>query len=110
MTRCWNCPPPERDRGQAATAARRWKGNIICAPVQVRTLNDHAVGYDGMRIDRKYFDQFEDRILRDEALKAKVQSGNWHEIETYMEENHYNQPQEFFTREKLRLALQPIDD
>ena len=108
MTRCWSYLPTRCSsrRGKHPLPPGPVDGEYVSfAPDQVRTLREEAVGYEGMRIDRKYFEKFEDRILRDEALKAKVQSGNWHEIETYMEEKHYNQPLEYFTREKLRLAL-----
>jgi type I restriction enzyme R subunit len=74
-------------------------------PDAIRTIADKTVGVEGMRIDRMYFEKFEERIKRDPVVEQKLQTGNWPDLESYIEKNHFNLPREFFDREKLRKAL-----
>lgn len=78
---------------------------VSTAPDFIQAVREQAIGLDGMRIDRKYFEKFEERIKKDEILSQKIQAGNWGEIEKYMEEKHYNQPLEYYNRDKLKQAL-----
>jgi type I restriction enzyme R subunit len=75
------------------------------APDAIRTLRDQPVGANGMRIDRMYFEKFEARIKSDPLVEQKLQSGNWSEVESYIDKYHFNLPKEYFNREKLRQAL-----
>lgn len=74
-------------------------------PDAVKILQEIAVGPDGMRIDRMYFQKFEDRVRADPVIQKKVQTGDWSGLDSYIDLNHFNQPKEFYNLMKLRQAL-----
>jgi len=74
-------------------------------PDHITSFEETAIGLDGMRIDRMYFDKFKEKVQQDPQLAAKVQAGAWEEVDRYLEEHVLNKPKEYFTREKIRQAL-----
>ncbi len=71
----------------------------------IHSLTETAIGVDGMRIDRMYFEKFGQRIKSDPDLLRSVEAGAWEEVDRLIEERHLDKPTEFFTREKIRQAL-----
>lgn len=67
---------------------------------------EYAIGADGMKIDRMYFEKFEERIKADPQVTEKMQAGDWEAVARYVEEQHFDKPKEFFSLEKLRKAVQ----
>ncbi len=67
---------------------------------------EYAIGADGMKIDRMYFEKFEERVKRDPQVVEKMQAGDWEAVARYVEEQHFDKPKEFFNLEKLRKAVQ----
>ncbi len=64
-----------------------------------------AIGYEGMKIDRMYFEKFEERVKRDPVVSGKVEKGEWEDALAYIEKHHFDKPEEFFNLEKLRQAV-----
>ncbi|MFO0793753.1 MAG: DEAD/DEAH box helicase family protein [Candidatus Brocadiaceae bacterium] len=64
-----------------------------------------AIGLEGMKIDRMYFEKFEEKVKRDPVVSEKVENGEWDELLTYIEKHHFDKPEEFFNLEKLRKAV-----
>lgn len=64
-----------------------------------------AIGLEGMKVDRMYFEKFEEKVKRDPVVSEKVENGEWDELLTYIEKHHFDKPEEFFNLEKLRKAV-----
>lgn len=72
----------------------------------ITRLDHSAVGPDGMKIDRMYFEKFEKTIIEHPFLKVQAEAGKWDELLAYLEQNILDKPEEYFTLEKLRSAVQ----
>jgi type I restriction enzyme R subunit len=73
-------------------------------PDTLKTIQEQQIGMDGMKIDRMFFEKFEDVVKQDDFIKENVQQGNWERILEYISTEIFNKPEEFFTLEKLRKA------
>jgi type I restriction enzyme R subunit len=72
----------------------------------LKTLVETPVGLDGMRIDREFFGKFEQVVKKDVFLNQKVIQGDFDAAESYILENIFEKPEDFFNLEKLRKAVQ----
>jgi type I restriction enzyme, R subunit len=57
-----------------------------------------------MKIDRMFFEKFEERLKGDQFIQTNVQAGDWERIIEYVSTHIMDKPEEFFTLEKLRKA------
>lgn len=62
------------------------------------------VGPQGMKIDRMFFEKFEDRVKDDPTLKAQVEAEQWDKAAEYIHTRLFDKPEEYFNLEKLRRA------
>jgi len=72
------------------------------------SLNQTEVGPDGMKIDRMYFDRFEEAVLKNpriDELKEQAQKGKWDDLQNFIIHNIFDKPEDYFSVEKLRAAL-----
>lgn len=67
---------------------------------------EYAIGAQGMKIDRMYFEKFGERVKNDAQVVEKIQAGEWEAAAHYIEEQHFDKPEEFYNLEKLRKAAQ----
>jgi type I restriction enzyme R subunit len=72
----------------------------------LKTLVQTPVGFDGMRIDREFFGKFEQTVKKNPFVTQKVTQGDFDAAETYILENIFERPEDFFNLEKLRKAIQ----
>jgi type I restriction enzyme R subunit len=75
---------------------------------RLSSLNQTEIGPDGMKIDRMYFDRFEEAILnnsRVNELKEQAQEGKWDDLQNFVIHNIFDKPEDYFNVEKLRAAL-----
>ena len=75
-------------------------------PDAILTVAETAVGPDGMKIDRMYFEKFEKTIIGLPVLKEQAEAGKWDELMEYLEKHVLDKPEEYFTLEKLRSSIQ----
>ncbi|GIV41665.1 MAG: hypothetical protein KatS3mg034_0975 [Vicingaceae bacterium] len=68
-------------------------------------LSEKSIGYEGMKIDRMYFQKFEQKILNHPEVKSYVEAERWNELLEFLESHVLNKPEEFFTLEKLNKAI-----
>jgi type I restriction enzyme R subunit len=68
------------------------------------TIKEEAVGYEGMKIDRMFFERFEDTVRENETIAAAVESGQWDRVTDYVNREVFNKPEEYYTLAKLRKA------
>lgn len=73
-------------------------------PDKLKVLQEQKIGLDGMKIDRMFFEKFEERIKEDKFIKENVELGNWERIIEYVNSHIMDKPEEFFSLEKLRTA------
>jgi len=57
-----------------------------------------------MKIDRMFFNKFEDKVKDDPLIKAHVEQGKWDQVIDYVNEEIMDKPEEYFTLDKLRHA------
>ncbi|HPO90428.1 MAG TPA: DEAD/DEAH box helicase family protein [Victivallales bacterium] len=74
-------------------------------PDKITTLHETVVGYNGMKIDRMYFERFEKTIIEHPVIREKAERGQWEELLDYIEKNILNKPEDYFTLEKLRKSI-----
>lgn len=77
---------------------------INTSPDMVVSNTETQIGLQGMKIDRMFFEKFEDVVKADPALKEKVEAEQWDQAITHLKEKVFDKPNEFFTLEKLRKA------
>jgi len=72
---------------------------------RITRLDHLAIGADGMKIDRMYFEKFEKTIIEHPFLKEQAEAGKWDELLNYIETNIFNKPEEYYTLDKLRTSV-----
>lgn len=72
-------------------------------PLKSMTVND--IGVEGMKIDRMYFDKFEDKVKEDAKIQEMVQHKDFNAIEEYIVNQIFDQPNEYYNITKLRNAM-----
>ncbi len=73
---------------------------------KLSVVNEEQIGLEGMKIDRKLFSKFEDRIKMDDIIKKHVELGNWEHVISHIQHEIFDKPEEYFNLEKLRKAAQ----
>ncbi len=73
-------------------------------PDKLRSIQEQKVGLEGMKIDRMFFEKFEDVVNEDDFIKENAEQGNWEGVIEYVNTHVMDKPEEFFTLEKLRKA------
>lgn len=63
-----------------------------------------AIGLDGMKIDRMFFEKFEEKVKEDAVLKEQVEAEQWDQAVDHVISNLFDKPQEYFNLDKLRKA------
>ncbi len=71
----------------------------------INSVRETAIGPEGMRVDRMYFQKFEEQMKNDDFAVQKAEAGDLEGIIQYIEENIFDKPDEFFNLEKLRKSL-----
>ncbi|NPV11925.1 MAG: DEAD/DEAH box helicase family protein [Ignavibacteria bacterium] len=74
-------------------------------PDQIVLIKETVIGSDGMKIDRMYFQKFEQKVLEHPTIKELAAAERWDELITYLEKYILNKPEEYFTLEKLRKSI-----
>lgn len=73
-------------------------------PDPLKTMTETKIGLQGMKIDRMFFQKFEDEVKQDETARAQYEQGNYAAAQRYIEETYLDKPTEHFTWDKLRRA------
>ena len=68
------------------------------------TIQEEAVGSEGMKIDRLFFEKFEDTVRKDDVIAGAVEAGQWDRVIDYVNQEVFDRPEEYYTLEKLRRA------
>ncbi len=71
----------------------------------LKSLIVNKIGVDGMKIDRMYFDRFEEQVKEDSKVQKMIEEKNFEAIEQYIMQHIFNKPEDFFTVDKLRNSM-----
>lgn len=75
------------------------------APDPLKTITETKIGLQGMRIDRMFFDKFEETVQNDVVAREQYEEGNYSAVQKYIETTLLNKPSEYYTWDKLRRAI-----
>lgn len=102
---------PRRAEMGAGTGAQIDTGTTVVIegyerfdPDRLKEIREQQIGLQGMKIDRMFFEKFEERVKEDDFIKSNVDQGNWERVIEYVSTHIMDKPEEFFTLEKLRKA------
>ena len=59
---------------------------------------------EGMKIDRMFFEKFEDVIRANDTVASAVESGQWDRVIDYVNREVFDKPEDYYTLDKLRKA------
>ena len=74
-------------------------GADIIASVRVEQITA-----EGMKIDRMFFERFEDTVRDNATIAAAVEAGQWDRVIDYVNREVFDKPEEYYTLDKLRKA------
>jgi len=70
----------------------------------INSMKEVTVGIEGMRIDRMFFERFEDTVVQNDFLAKAVEEGQWDKVIDYVNREVFDRPEEYYNLEKLRKA------
>jgi len=77
------------------------QGAEVFVPDPLKSIQEKAIGLDGMKIDRKLFERFSRPILDDPVLVKAVENHQWEQAVQILRDNYANKPEDYVTIEKL---------
>jgi type I restriction enzyme R subunit len=70
----------------------------------INSIREVEIGFNGMKIDRMFFQKFEDKVKEDPVVKKQVEAEHWEQATEYVIKNLFDKPEEYFNLDKLRVA------
>lgn len=67
-------------------------------------VKEETIGYEGMKIDRMFFEKFEEQVRTNDFIAKAVEAGQWDRVIDYVNRELFDKPEEYYTLEKLRKA------
>jgi type I restriction enzyme R subunit len=74
-------------------------------PDPIKGITETVIGLEGMKIDRKLFERFEEVLKADEYVKYKIYEGKYDEAEAYIKREVFDKPEDYFNLDKLRKSV-----
>jgi type I restriction enzyme R subunit len=99
-------PPPKRKGGGGGNGGPVEVGGTyehIGADI-LATIREETIGLDGMKIDRMFFEKFEDTVRDNENIAKAIEAGQWDRVIDYVNREVFDKPEEYYTLDKLRKA------
>lgn len=72
---------------------------------RINSWNEQQVDLTGMKVDRMFFQAFEDKVKTDDEIKQLMEAGDVEVATARAKEKYDNKPEEYFDLEKLRKSL-----
>ena len=73
-------------------------------PDIIDTIVEDPIGHDGMKIDRMFYQRFEETLRENDFIAAAVEAGQWDRVIDYVNREVFEKPDEYYTLDKLRRA------
>ncbi|NLF01321.1 MAG: DEAD/DEAH box helicase family protein [Anaerolineales bacterium] len=68
------------------------------------SIRPQCIGYEGMKIDRMFFEKFEETVRSNDFIAQAIEAGQWDRVIDYVNREVFDKPEEYYTLEKLRRA------
>jgi type I restriction enzyme R subunit len=68
------------------------------------SIHEENIGHEGMKIDRMFFERFEEAVREDPVIAAAVEAGQWDRVIDYVNREVFDKPEEYYSLDKLRKA------
>ncbi|WP_297362125.1 DEAD/DEAH box helicase family protein [Thauera sp.] len=85
--------------GPVAVESYEHLGTDILASMRVEQITA-----EGMKIDRMFFEKFEDTVRENETIARAVEAGQWDRVMDYVNREVFDKPDDYYTLDKLRKA------
>ncbi len=102
-------PPPKGtgegsvDRGDQGPVAAGGTYEHLGADL-LASMRVEEITAEGMKIDRMFFEKFEEVIRADDTVAAAVEAGQWDRVIDYINREVFDKPDEYYSLDKLRKA------
>ena len=70
----------------------------------LKSIKEEPVGVEGMKIDRMFYERFEECVRENDFITASIEAGRWDRVIDYVNKELFDKPEEFYSLEKLRKA------
>ncbi len=68
------------------------------------SVREETIGHEGMKIDRMFFERFEEAVRENSEIASAVEAGQWDRVIGYVNREVFDKPDEYYTLDKLRKA------
>ena len=68
-------------------------------------MTETAIGVDGMKIDRKLYEKFEETVRQDQYVQRQVADGNFTAAEQYVVQEFFDKQDDYINMDKLSRAI-----
>jgi type I restriction enzyme R subunit len=68
------------------------------------TIKEETIGVEGMKIDRMFYEKFEEAVRDNPVIATAVEAGQWDRVIEYVNHELFDKPNDYFSLEKLRKA------
>lgn len=72
---------------------------------KMASFTEEKIGIAGMKIDKKFYKSFEDKVSEDPVIAKLKQNHDLNGIMEYLQEHIFNKPVEYFSVDKIERAL-----
>lgn len=99
-------PKPKGPRGEGGVGRTVVAGGTFehLGEDILATIKVEEIGVEGMKIDRMFYENFEDTVRENDFIAASVEAGQWDRVIDYVNREVFDKPEEFYTLDKLRKA------
>lgn len=98
-------PKPQSQSTVIGTPTVEADGFENFAPDPLKSIVETKIGSQGMKVDRMYFDKFEETVKDDPVAREQYEQGNYSAVIKYIDENVMDKPNEYYSWDKLRRAI-----
>ena len=74
------------------------------APDAIASHAEQQIGFQGMKVDRMFFEKFEDKVKADPLIAQQVGNAQWDQAIDYINTELFDKPSDYFSLDKLRRA------
>ena len=67
-------------------------------------IKEESIGFEGMKIDRMFFERFENTVRENDFIVRSIEAGQWDRVIDYVNQEVFNKPEEYYSLDKLRKA------
>jgi len=70
----------------------------------IESVRVDVIGPEGMKIDRMFYEKFEETVRENDFIASAVETGQWDRVIDYVNREVFDKPEEYYNLDKLRKA------